>query len=230
MPFPAARYTTILTIGFGLLGPVPVWAQSTAVPPPAAEIAPTEGGGLRKIVLAGGCFWGVQAVFQHVKGVTSAVSGYAGGPASAANYSAVSTGRTGHAEAVEVTYDPSVVSTAKLLQLFFAVAHDPTELDRQGPDTGPQYRSEIFTTDEKQAALAKAYVAQLGSAKAFASPIVTKVEPLPAFYPAEAYHQDYFHLHPYQPYVLINDRPKVDNLRRLFPDFYRAEPKRVAGS
>ena len=203
--------------------------DAVKIPPPAVE-AKVEGSGPQKLVVAGGCFWGVQGVFQHVKGVTSAVSGYAGGPASAANYSAVSSGRTGHAESVEITYDPSVISAGKLLQVFFSVAHDPTQLDRQGPDTGTQYRSEIFTTSADQAALAKAYVAQLDGAKTFAGRIVTKIEPLQGFYPAEAYHQDYLTLHPHQPYIVFNDLPKVENLKRLFPDLYRAEPQLVTAN
>ena len=186
--------------------------------------------GTETAVLAGGCFWGVQGVFQHVKGVTSAVSGYAGGSASTANYSAVSSGSTGHAEAVEITYDPSVISAGKLLQVFFSVAHDPTQLDRQGPDHGMQYRSEIFTSGADQAKLAKDYVAQLDGAKVYGGKIVTKIEPLQAFYPAEAYHQDYLTLHPRQPYIVFNDLPKIENLKRLFPDLYRAEPKLVTAN
>ena len=200
--------------------------SAVAVPPAQAAIA--EGKGLQKLVVAGGCFWGVQGVYQHMRGVTAAVSGYAGGPASAANYTAVSTGRTGHAEAVEITYDPAVVTTGELLQVFFGVAHDPTELNRQGPDTGPQYRSEIFTTTPAQAQIARAYVAQLDGTKTFPSKIVTKIETLPAFYPAEAYHQDYLLQHPYQPYIVFNDMPKVAALKQLFPQNFRADPVRVA--
>lgn len=202
--------------------------DAVTIPPPAVDAK--AGTGAQKLVVAGGCFWGVQGVFQHVKGVTSAVSGYAGGPASSANYSAVSSGSTGHAEAVEITYDPSVISAGKLLQVFFSVAHDPTQLDRQGPDHGTQYRSEIFTRGEDQASLAKAYVVQLDGAKVFGAKIVTKIEPLQAFNPAEAYHQDYLTLHPRQPYIVFNDLPKIENLKRLFPDLYRAEPKLVTAN
>jgi peptide-methionine (S)-S-oxide reductase len=171
----------------------------------------------------------VQAVFQHVNGVTSAVSGYAGGPPEQANYSAVSTGSTGHAESVEIAFDPKIVSYGKILQVFFSVAHNPTQLDRQGPDVGSQYRSEIFTQDEAQAALAKSYIAQLDKAGVFRQKIVTKVEPLKTFSTAEPYHQDYLFHHPSQPYIVYNDLPKIENLKRLFPDLYRATPKLVAG-
>jgi peptide-methionine (S)-S-oxide reductase len=198
-----------------------------AIPPPAES--PTTEASEQKVVVAGGCFWGIQAVFQHVKGVTSAVSGYAGGSAAQANYSAVSTGRTGHAEAVEIVFDPKVVSYGQILQVFFSVAHDPTELDRQGPDVGPQYRSEIFTQDEAQAALAKSYIAQLNKAALYRQKIVTKIEPLNGFSAAEPYHQDYLFHHPNQPYIVYNDLPKIENLQRLFPDLYRAAPKLVAG-
>jgi len=160
-------------------------------------------------VFAGGCFWGVEAVFEHVKGVKDAVSGYAGGKSGSAQYETVSSGDTGHAESVKVTYDPGKVSYGQLLKVYFSVAHDPTQLNRQSPDVGPQYRSEIFTTSAEQARIAKAYIAQLTAAKVFAAPIVTKVEPLPAFYPAEAHHQDYLRLHPNEPYIVFNDAPKL---------------------
>ena len=202
--------------------------DAVTIPPPAVDAK--AGAGTQKLVVAGGCFWGVQGVFQHVKGVTSAVSGYAGGSAGTANYSAVSTGNTGHAEAVEITYDPSVISAGKLMQVFFLVAHDPTQLDRQGPDHGTQYRSEIFTGDAQQTKIAKDYVAQLDGAKVYGGKIVTKIGPLQSFYPAEAYHQDYLTLHPRQPYIVFNDLPKIENLKRLFPDLYRAEPKLVTAN
>jgi peptide-methionine (S)-S-oxide reductase len=172
-------------------------------------------------VFAGGCFWGVEAVFEHVKGVKDAVSGYAGGKSSSAQYETVSTGDTGHAESVKVTYDPTKVSYGQLLKVFFSVAHDPTQLNRQSPDVGPQYRSEIFTTSADQARIAKAYIAQLTAAKVFAAPIVTKVEPLPAFYPAEAHHQDYLRLHPNEPYIVFNDAPKLVHLKQMFPALYK---------
>jgi peptide-methionine (S)-S-oxide reductase len=189
-----------------------------------------QAGGLQTAVLAGGCFWGVQAVFQHTKGVTKAVSGYAGGSKESANYETVSSGRTGHAESVEVTFDPSVISYGTILQIYFSVAHDPTELDRQGPDEGPQYRSQIFATTDAQAKLATGYIAQLDHAGAFKQPIVTKVGALTAFYPAEGYHQDYATLHPSNLYIVYNDLPKIENLKRLFPDRYRPTPVLVTAS
>lgn len=172
------------------------------------------------IVLAGGCFWGVEGVYEHVKGVTKVVSGYAGGAASTASYDAVSDGETGHAEAVEVTYDPSQVSLKQLLKVFFNVAHDPTQLNRQGPDHGTQYRSAIFYSNRKQQEEAHTYIAELDAAKIFGNPIVTKLEPLTKFYPAEDYHQDYMKKHPNNPYVMINDRPKISHLRTRMPELY----------
>jgi peptide-methionine (S)-S-oxide reductase len=197
------------------------------LPMPAVDVPPGQATSA-VIILAGGCFWGVQGVFQHVKGVTSAVSGYAGGEKKTADYEAVSTGRTGHAESVQVTYDPRQISYGRLLQIFFSVAHDPTELNRQGPDTGPQYRSAIFSTTAEQATVAKAYIAQLDLAHAFKKPIVTKIDPDRTFYPAEAYHQDYLTRNPRNPYIAINDLPKIDDLKRVFADLYRAAPVLVA--
>jgi len=197
------------------------------VPAPTADETPAAVS-TRTAVLAGGCFWGVQGVFQHVEGVTSAVSGYAGGEQATAEYEKVSRGGTRHAEAVRVTYDPRKVSFGKLLQIYFSVAHDPTQLNRQGPDVGPQYRSTIFVQDDEQARLAQAYIDQLDGAKSFARKIVTTLERGKAFYPAEAYHQDYMTLHPNQPYIAIHDLPKVDNLKRIFPAAYRAEPALVS--
>jgi peptide-methionine (S)-S-oxide reductase len=175
-------------------------------------------------VLAGGCFWGVQGVFQHMSGVTSAVSGYAGGDMPTAVYEKVGTGRTGHAESVRITYDPSKISYARLLQVFFSVAHDPTQLNRQGPDVGTQYRSAIFPLNSEQAGIAKAYIDQLNQAHVFDAAIVTKIEPDRLFYPAENYHQDFLTLNPHHPYIVFNDLPKIKDLQRLFPDTYRAEP------
>jgi peptide-methionine (S)-S-oxide reductase len=172
-------------------------------------------------VFAGGCFWGVEAVFEHVKGVKSAVSGYAGGSVANPSYELVSTGDTGHAESVQVIYDPSQVSYGKLLQVFFSVAHDPTQLNRQGPDHGTQYRSAIFYNTPQQQRVAEAYVKQLTAAKTFSRPIVTQVAKLSAFYPAEAYHQDYLAHHPNQLYIVINDQPKVAALKKQFPAEYR---------
>jgi peptide-methionine (S)-S-oxide reductase len=172
-------------------------------------------------VFAGGCFWGVEAVFEHVRGVTDATSGYAGGSRLTAHYQIVGSGRTGHAESVRVVYDPSKVSYGQLLEVFFSVAHDPTQVDRQSPDVGTQYRSELFTTGKAQRDVATAYIAQLDAAHVFAKPIATKVAPLDGFYPAEAYHQDYLRLHPDAPYIVYNDAPKLVALKRLFPALYR---------
>lgn len=199
-----------------------------AVALPAPAVAETAPPAVEKVVLAGGCFWGVQAVFQHVKGVTDAVSGYAGGARDTADYAEVSTGRTGHAESVEVTFDPKVVSYGTILQIYFSVAHNPTQLNYQGPDSGTQYRSEIFYESESQKRVAEAYVAQLGAAKVFGKPIVTRIEALSGFYPAEAHHQNYATLNPDSPYIAYNDAPKVANLGKLFPGQYRASPKLVA--
>ncbi|QEN91174.1 peptide-methionine (S)-S-oxide reductase MsrA [Labrys sp. KNU-23] len=185
--------------------------------------------GSETAVLAGGCFWGVQGVFQHVKGVTSAVSGYAGGTADTATYETVSTGSTGHAEAVRIRFDPRLISYGQILQIYFSVAHDPTQLNRQGPDSGTQYRSQIFTTSAEQARIAAAYVSQLDGAKTFARPIATRIAPLRGFFSAEAYHQDYLTRHPTQPYIAINDLPKVAALQQLFPAVYRSDPVLVAG-
>ena len=179
-------------------------------------------------VVAGGCFWGVQGVFQHVKGVTGAISGYAGGPQGGAKYELVSGGATGHAESVQVTYDPRQITFGRLLQVYFSVAHDPTERNRQGPDVGPQYRSAIFPLDAEQARIAEAYIAQLNAARAFSKPIVTTIESGKRFYPAEDYHQDYLTLHPREPYIVINDLPKIDDLKRLFPELYRVDPVLVS--
>ena len=175
-------------------------------------------------VFAGGCFWGVQGVFQHVKGVKNAVSGYAGGAANTAQYERVSDGNTGHAESVEVTFDPTLVSYGALLQIYFSVAHNPTELNRQGPDTGTQYRSAIFTRNAEQQKVAQAYIAQLDSAKLFSKPIVTKLETFNGFYPAEEEHQDFLTEHPTYPYIVINDLPKVAQLKQLYPERYQDQP------
>jgi peptide-methionine (S)-S-oxide reductase len=205
----------------------PLRAAETAVvvPPPAVDLPAT--GGTQTAVLAGGCFWGVQGVFQHTAGVLSAVSGYAGGDKSTAMYDIVSTGRTGHAESVEIKYDPAKITYGKILQIFFSVVHDPTQLDRQGPDIGTQYRSAIFTANDDQKKVADAYIAQLNAAKIFSRPIVTKVDPLAGFYPAEAYHQDYLTLHPHQPYIVYHDLPKIENLKKLFAQDYIAKPTLV---
>jgi peptide-methionine (S)-S-oxide reductase len=194
---------------------------------PRLDAAPAEG--LQTAVIAGGCFWGIQAVYQHTRGVTKAVSGYAGGDKKDADYQRVSAGRTGHAEAVLITFDPKQISYGKILQIFFSVAHNPTELNRQGPDSGPQYRTEIFPQSDEQAKVAKAYIAQLDAAKAFPRPIVTKTGTMKAaFYPAESYHQDYAVNNPRNMYIVINDAPKVENLKRMFPDVFRDKPVLVA--
>jgi len=217
----------LLLLGGGAAGHwgLSLAAESTVViPAPADDVAAAPGATSETAVLAGGCFWGVQGVFQHVKGVTSAVSGYAGGDAASASYEAVGSGSTGHAEAVRIRYDPRQISYGRLLQIYFSVAHDPTELNRQGPDTGTQYRSAIFPANAEQMRVARNYIAQLDKAKVFGKAIATTTEALKGFYPAEAYHQDYMTLNPRQPYIVINDLPKVDNLKRVFPDAYRAEP------
>jgi peptide-methionine (S)-S-oxide reductase len=190
------------------------------IPQPAADIPAASVKGPQTAVFAGGCFWGVEAVFRHVKGVTKAVSGYAGGMVVKPSYEQVSTGKTGHAESVEVTYDPAQVSYGQLLAVFFSVAHDPTQLDRQGPDHGPQYRSAIFYVNDDQKRVAEAYIGQLEKAKTFSSPIVTQVAKLPAFWPAEDYHQNYLALHPTQPYIVFNDLPKLGALQKEWPDLY----------
>jgi peptide-methionine (S)-S-oxide reductase len=198
------------------------------LPAPAVDAPPAQATSA-VAVLAGGCFWGVQGVFQHVKGVTSAVSGYAGGDKRSANYEIVSSGTTGHAESVQVTYDPRQISYGRLLQIFFSVVHDPTELNRQGPDTGTQYRSAIFPGNAEQAQVAKAYIAQLDQTHAFKKAIVTRIEPDRTFYPAEAYHQDFLTRYPTHPYIAVNDIPKIEDLKRVLPDLYRAAPVLVAG-
>ena len=197
--------------------------RGRVVPPPVTDIR-VDDATSQVAVLAGGCFWGVQGVYQHVTGVSSAVSGYAGGGKGSAHYDSVGRGDSGHAEAVRITYDPRQVSYGALLQIFFSVAHDPTQLNRQGPDVGTQYRSTVFPADARQAEVAKAYIAQLNAAHAFDAPIVTTIEPDRAFYPAEDYHQDYLTLHPDQPYIAINDLPKIAELKRLFPARYRETP------
>jgi peptide-methionine (S)-S-oxide reductase len=226
----ASMKTSLIVTGMAALAALAfIWPSSAEtaheIPAPAMDAPAT---GTQTLIVAGGCFWGVQGVFQHVSGVTSAVSGYAGGEQSTAHYEMVGSGQTGHAESVKVTYDPSKVSLGKLLQIYFSVAHDPTELNRQGPDTGPQYRSTIFVSDDEQAKIAQAYIAQLDTTKLFGRKIVTTIERGRTFYPAEGYHQDYLTLHPNQPYIVFNDLPKVENLKKLFPDDYRVQPALVS--
>jgi peptide-methionine (S)-S-oxide reductase len=200
--------------------------EAVIIPAPAGDIQSATG--IQTAVLAGGCFWGVQGVFQHTIGVVNAVSGYAGGSKASADYNMVSTGATGHAESVEIKYDPAKISYGKILQIFFSVVHDPTQLNRQGPDTGTQYRSAIFTTNDEQKKVAEAYIAQLNAAKVYKKPIVTKVGPLEAFFPAEAYHQDYLTLHPNQPYIVFNDLPKVESLKKIFAENFTEKPSLVS--
>ena len=205
--------------------------EGLTIPAPAANGATNTASStapLETAVLAGGCFWGVQGVYQHTEGVKNAVSGYAGGEKKTAIYQVVGSGVTGHAEAVKITYDPKKISYGKLLQIYFSVAHDPTQLNRQGPDRGTQYRSAIFPQNDEQAKIAKAYIAQLNEARVYKAAIVTKIEPGREFFPAEDYHQDYLTLHPTQPYIVYNDLPKIKNLQRLFPDIFRAKPALVS--
>ncbi len=219
----------LLLAGIGLSASSSAAKDARAIPAPALE-EPAGQATSAVAVLAGGCFWGVRGVFQHVKGVTGAVSGYAGGDKATAQYELVGSGTTGHAESVQITYDPGKVSYGRLLQIFLSVAHDPTELNRQGPDVGTQYRSAIFPMNPEQARVAKAYITQLDQAHAFDAAIVTRIEPDRTFYPAEAYHQDFLTRNPTYPYVVINDLPKIEDLKRLFPDLYRAEPVLVAAA
>ena len=195
--------------------------KSVALPDPVIDSPLAAKSAKQTAVVAGGCFWGIQLVFQHVKGVKNATSGYSGGTVASPEYEEVGTGKTGHAESVKITFDPAQVSYGQLLKVFFSVAHDPTQLNRQGPDTGTQYRSAIFYADEEQKRVAEAYIAQLEQAKVFPRPIVTQVVPLKAFYNAEMYHQNYATLHPENPYIAINDEPKLDHLREQLPTLYK---------
>ncbi|MGJ7497269.1 peptide-methionine (S)-S-oxide reductase MsrA [Variovorax sp. RT4R15] len=217
-----------LALGVVLVLHPAAWAgPAHPVPPTAIDVTSAKNAGLETVVLAGGCFWGVQAVFQHVLGVSSAVSGYAGGTAETADYQKVESGKTGHAEAVRVTYDPKKINYGQLLQIYFSVAHDPTQINRQGPDYGPQYRSVIFATNAEQSRVASGYVEQLNRSNTFGKALATKVESGRVFYPAEAYHQDYVTLNPANPYVLIHELPKIENLKRKFPQLYQANPALV---
>ncbi|WP_342618561.1 peptide-methionine (S)-S-oxide reductase MsrA [Rhodoferax sp. GW822-FHT02A01] len=224
-PFLAITVFLLLTMLY--LGPAAKADKARSLPPPNQEIisSPVGTGAMQdSVVFAGGCFWGIQAVFQHTKGVLNAVSGYAGGKASQADYETVSGGGTGHAEAVQVTFDPQQVSYAQLLQIYFSVAHDPTQWNRQYPDVGSQYRSAIFYRDDRQKSLAQRYIDQLDSAKVFEQKIVTTVNRLDGFYPAERYHQNYATAHPESPYIVRFDLPKVENLKSTFPSLYRDMP------
>jgi peptide-methionine (S)-S-oxide reductase len=211
-----------------------VWVASTrAADAPVAAPAPLldnhrAAGPLQSAVLAGGCFWGMQGVFEHVRGVHRVLAGYSGGPRESAQYENVGTGRTGHAESIQVLFDPAQVSYGELLQVYFSVAHDPTELNHQGPDSGSQYRSAIFYADDLQRQIAQSYIAQLDKAHVFTRPIVTQVDTLHGFYPAEDYHQDFYLKNPDYPYIVVNDLPKISSLKRLFPQYYRDAPVQVA--
>mgnify|MGYP003542556889 FL=1 len=225
------RRTLLGLAAAGVIGQCSAFSLGTGdavvIPPPALD--PTTQARSETAVFAGGCFWGVQGVFQHVKGVKKAESGYAGGSADTARYERVSDGNTGHAEAVEVTFDPTQVSYGTLLQIYFSVAHNPTELNRQGPDSGTQYRSAIFTRSGEQQKVAQAYIAQLDAAHSFSKPIVTKLESYNGFYPAEDEHQDFLTEHPTYPYIVINDLPKVAQLKQLFADRYQEKPVLIKG-
>jgi peptide-methionine (S)-S-oxide reductase len=228
---PALILATVL-LGTGLmLRGLPSAAESArSIPPPLIDEPVNPQATSEVAVLAGGCFWGIQGVFQHVDGVTSAVSGYAGGSADTAHYEMVGSNTTGHAESVQVTFDPRQISYVRILQIYFSVAHDPTELNHQGPDVGTQYRSAIFPTSPEQAHIAEAYIAQLDQAHVFDGAIVTRIEPGRSFYPAEDYHQDFLTRNPTYPYIVANDLPKIEALKRLFPDLYIATPVLVAAA
>jgi peptide-methionine (S)-S-oxide reductase len=225
MRFPMKKTIVALALAaFGLSCGANADAVNKTIPAAAVDTPAAEATGSQVAVLAGGCFWGLQGMFEHVKGVTKVVAGYSGGDKSTAHYEMVGTETTGHAESVEITFDSKQISYGQLLRLFFSVAHDPTELNRQGPDSGPSYRSEIFFASPSQERVARAYVEQLSKAKVFASPIVTKIEPLKGFYAAEDYHQDYLIHNPHQPYIVFNDLPKIDALKRVYPELYRPTP------
>ena len=206
----------------------PAVEAARTIPAPTVDEQPAAA--TETAVLAGGCFWGVQGVFQHVTGVTNAVSGYAGGDQKTAHYEMVGSGGTGHAESVQITFDPNKISYGRILQIYFSVAHDPTQLNRQGPDVGTQYRSAIFPANPEQTRIAKAYIAQLNQTRVYNAAIVTKIEPDRTFYAAEDYHQDFMTKHPYHPYIVYNDLPKVDDLKRMFPATYRVDPVLVAAA
>jgi peptide-methionine (S)-S-oxide reductase len=212
--------------GIGWLAATQAGEAPVVLPAPALD-NPREHGQLQTAVLAGGCFWGMQGVFEHVRGVHEVLAGYSGGARRTAEYEEVGTGRTGHAESVQVVFDPAEVTYGELLQIYFSVAHDPTELDRQGPDSGTQYRSVVFYGDDMQRHIAESYIAQLNKQRAFAQPIVTRVDELKGFYRAEGYHQDFYLKNPQYPYIVINDLPKIRNLKQVFPDYYVERPVTV---
>jgi peptide-methionine (S)-S-oxide reductase len=217
------------TLAFAVLGIV-LWrsplfgAEAPVVIPPPAIDNPKGVGPAQTAVLAGGCFWGVQGVYEHVRGVQKVIAGYAGGDKATAEYETVSSGTTGHAESVKITFDPAQISYGQILQIAFSVVHDPTQLNRQGPDVGTQYRSAVFYGDDTQKRIAEAYISQLSNSHAYARPIVTRVDPLKGFYPAEDYHQDYLIHNPTAPYIAFFDIPKIENFKQTFPDLYSGRP------
>jgi peptide-methionine (S)-S-oxide reductase len=239
-PHPTTRRAAIVLAGVGAAGLLALFSGGSGgaraaeagvvIPPPAVDEPAAPARRTESAVFAGGCFWGVQGVFQHVKGVTNAVSGYSGGKADTAHYEIVGSGLTGHAESVEVTFDPAQVSYGKLLQVFFSVAHNPTQLNYQGPDHGSQYRSALFPMDDAQRKVAEAYMAQLGASKVFNAPIATRIEPYRGFFPAEGYHQNFLTLNPDYGYIVVNDLPKIRELERLFPALYSPKPVLVPGA
>jgi peptide-methionine (S)-S-oxide reductase len=235
MPIPSVRWKSPLVLAFLLGATGTVWqvlqaAEAPVVIPPPRLDNPKTAQAPQTAVLAGGCFWGVQGVFEHVKGVRKVVAGYSGGDRNGAHYEIVSSGTTGHAESVQITFDPAEVSYGELLQIFFSVVHDPTQLNRQGPDSGTQYRSAVFYVDESQKKIARAYIAQLDESRSFSGPIVTRVDAFKAFYAAEDYHQDFLIHNPRYPYIVFNDLPKIENFKRLFPGAYRADPVMVSSA
>lgn len=223
----ALAATALAATFLGWFGPAPAAEPSMALPAPVLD-RPKHSGSLETAVLAGGCFWGMQGVFEHVRGVRRVLAGYSGGAARTAHYDDVGLGNTGHAESVEIAFDPGELSYGELLRIYFSVAHDPTELDRQGPDSGPQYRSDIFYADEMQRQIAASYIAQLDRAASLGRPLVTRVDALKGFYPAEGYHQDFYLKNPGYPYIVINDLPKIRRLQQLFPGYYQGTPVTVS--
>ena len=221
-----AAAISVIALSWMFTTPTRAAEDAVTIPPPTLDAKAADG--IQTAVVAGGCFWGVQGVFQHTAGVVNALSGYAGGTKGTAEYEKVSTGTTGHAESVEIKFDPKRISYGKILQIFFSVVHDPTQLDRQGPDIGTQYRSEVFTLNDEQKKIADAYIAQLNATGVYKKPIVTKVETLQGFFPAEAYHQDYLTLHPNQPYIAYYDIPKIRNLKKMFANRYVDKPTLVS--
>ena len=219
----------LLAALIGAALPATAAEPAVVIPAPALDDA-RAAGPLQTAVLAGGCFWGVQGVYEHVRGVKQVLSGYSGGSKATAEYEVVSRGRTGHAESVQIRFDPKEISYGEILRIYFSVVHDPTQLDQQGPDSGPQYRSNIFYASSAQRKIAQAYIVQLDQAKVFERPIVTRVDPLKAFYPAEEYHQDFLQHNPNHPYIVINDLPKIDNLRKIFPTYFREPPISAKGN